>query len=84
MTASLRDHRFVAIDGVRQRAFDLISTNGFNAATVESIAALSSVSPSTVNWRVATKEALVLSTQQPSKLMERVLVTALADRASWR
>ena len=72
MTASLRDHRFVAIDGVRQRAFDLIPTNGFNVATVETVAALPSVSPSTVTSYFATKEALVPSTQQPLSLVERI------------
>lgn len=73
MTVSLRDrNRLAAMEGVRQVAFELMSTNGFNAVTVEQIAAQSSVSPSTVYRYFGTKEALVLSAQRPTKLVERV------------
>ena len=73
MTVSLRDrNRLAAMDGVRQVAFELMSTNGFSAVTVEQIAAQSSVSPSTVYRYFGTKEALVLSAQRPTKLVERV------------
>ena len=73
MTVSLRDrNRVAAMDGVRRVAFDLMSTNGFSAVTVEQIATQSSVSPSTVYRYFGTKQALVLSAQRPAKLVERV------------
>lgn len=70
--------QIAAIDGVRQRAFDLIPTNGFNVATVETVAALPSVSPTTVTSYFATKEALVPSTQQPLSLVERISRNSLS------
>lgn len=70
---SLRDrNRLAAMDGVRRVAFELMSTRGFTAVTVEQIAAQSSVSPSTVYRYFGTKEALVLSAQRPTRLVERV------------
>jgi AcrR family transcriptional regulator len=73
MTVSLRDrNRRAAIDQVRSVAFDLMSTHGFTTVTVEQIAAQSSVSPSTVYRYFGTKEALVLSADRPTKLVERV------------
>ncbi len=60
------------MDEVRRVAFELMSTNGFDAITVEQIASQSSVSPSTVYRYFGTKEALVLSAQRPTKLVERV------------
>ena len=57
---------------VRSVAFDLMSTNGFDAVTVEQIAARSSVSPSTVYRYFGTKEALVLSASRPTQLVERL------------
>ena len=73
MTVSLRDrNRLAAMDGVRRVAFELMSTKGFTAVTVEQIAAQSSVSPSTVYRYFGTKEALVLSAQRPTRLVERV------------
>lgn len=73
MTVSLRDrNRRAAIDQVRVVAFELMSANGFNAVTVEQIAARSNVSPSTVYRYFGTKEALVLSEHRPTKLVERV------------
>ena len=70
--------QIAAIDGVRQRAFDLIPTSGFNVATVETVAALPSVSPTTVTSYFATKEALVPSTQQPLSQVERVTRDSLS------
>ena len=73
MTVSLRErNRLAAMDGVRQMAFELMSTNGFSSVTVEQIAVRSSVSPSTVYRYFGTKEALVLSAQRPTTLVERV------------
>jgi AcrR family transcriptional regulator len=73
MTVSLRErNRQAAIDQVRVIAFELMSTNGFDAVTVEQIAARSNVSPSTVYRYFGTKEALVLSGHRPTRLVERV------------
>ena len=60
------------MDQVRVVAFELMSANGFTAVTVEQIAAQSNVSPSTVYRYFGTKEALVLSADRPTKLVERV------------
>lgn len=60
------------MDEVRQVAFSLMSDRGFDAVTVEQIAAQSSVSPSTIYRHFGTKEALVLSAQRPTKLVGRV------------
>lgn len=60
------------MDQVRTVAFDLMSTSGFDAVTVEQIAARSSVSPSTVYRYFGTKEALVLSASRPAQLVERL------------
>ena len=59
---------------VRSVAFDLMSASGFDAVTVEQIAAQSSVSPSTVYRYFGTKEALVLSASRPAQLVERLQV----------
>mgnify|MGYP001813092669 CR=1 FL=1 len=73
MAVSLRErNRRAAVDEVRQVAFELMSEHGFDAVTVEQIAALSSVSPSTIYRYFGTKEALVLSSRRPTKLVERV------------
>ncbi len=63
------------MDQVRAVAFDLMSTHGFDAVTVEQIAARSSVSPSTVYRYFGTKEALVLSASRPAHLVERLRET---------
>ena len=73
MAVSLRDrNRLAAMDEVRQVAFELMSEHGFDAVTVEQIAARSCVSPSTIYRYFGTKEALVISSQRPTKLIERV------------
>lgn len=73
MAVSLRDrNRLAAMDEVRQVAFELMSEHGFGAVTVEQIAARSSVSPSTIYRYFGTKEALVMSSRRPTKLVERV------------
>lgn len=60
------------MDQVRSVAFELMSANGFDAVTVEQIAARSSVSPSTVYRYFGTKEALVLSASRPVQLVQRL------------
>ena len=73
MTISLRDrNRLAAMDEVRSVAFDLMDANGFDAVTVEQIASHSSVSPSTIYRYFGTKEALVLSAQRPTLLVDRL------------
>lgn len=73
MTISLRErNRVAAIDRVRTVAFELMSANGFDAVTVEQIAAASNVSASTVYRYFGTKEALVLSSERPAQLVERL------------
>lgn len=81
MTVTLRErNRLAAMDQVRTVAFDLMSTHGFDAVTVEQIAARSSVSPSTVYRYFGTKEALVLSASRPAHLVERLRETG---EATW-
>ncbi len=63
------------MDQVRAVAFELMSTHGFDAVTVEQIAARSTVSPSTVYRYFGTKEALVLSASRPTHLVERLRET---------
>ncbi|MEP1122433.1 MAG: TetR/AcrR family transcriptional regulator [Ilumatobacter sp.] len=76
MTVTLRErNRQAAMEQVRAVAFDLMSTHGFDAVTVEQIAARSSVSPSTVYRYFGTKEALVLSSSRPAHLLERLRET---------
>lgn len=60
------------MEQVRTVAFDLMHLHGFDAVTVEQIAAATSVSPSTVYRYFGTKEALVLSTERPGQLVERL------------
>ena len=56
----------------RGAAFELMTERGFDSVTVEEIAAASSVSPSTLYRYFGTKEALVLSSQRPAALVERL------------
>lgn len=73
MAVSLRDrNRLAAMDEVREVAFELMSEHGFDAVTVEQIAARSSVSPSTIYRYFGTKEALVMNSRRPTKIVERV------------
>lgn len=73
MTGSLRErNKAAAIEQVRDVAFTLMYQHGFDAVTVEQIAAATSVSPSTVYRYFGTKEALVLSTERPVQLVERL------------
>ncbi len=60
------------MENVRTTAFELMSASGFDAVTVEQIAAQSAVSPSTVYRYFGTKEALVMSAQRPARLVERI------------
>lgn len=60
------------MEQVRTVAFDLMQTHGFGSVTVEQIAGATSVSPSTVYRYFGTKEALVLSTERPVRLVERL------------
>lgn len=73
MTGSLRErNKAAAIEQVRDVAFTLMNQHGFDAVTVEQIAAATSVSPSTVYRYFGTKEALVLSTERPLELVARL------------
>ncbi len=73
MAISLRDrNRQAAMSDVRRIAFALMEANGFEAVTVEQIAAQSSVSPSTVYRYFGTKEALVLSADRVTRLAGRL------------
>jgi AcrR family transcriptional regulator len=53
-------------------AFELMVAQGFDAVTVEQIATASNVSPSTVYRYFGTKEALVLSSDRTSAMIDRV------------
>jgi AcrR family transcriptional regulator len=73
MGISLRErNRLAAMERVRLVACDLMAANGFDAVTVEQIAARSSVSPSTVYRYFGTKEALVLSSDRAADMIDRL------------
>ncbi len=73
MTVSLRErNKTAAMAQVRTVAFELMNAHGFDAVTVEQIAAASNVTPSTVYRYFGTKEALVLSTERPGRLVARL------------
>lgn len=73
MAIGLRErNRQAAMDSVRTVAFALMETHGFDAVTVEQIAADAHVSPSTVYRYFGTKESLVLSTSRPAQLVEHL------------
>lgn len=57
---------------VKNVAFDLMASQGFDAVTVEQIAAASNVSPSTVYRYFGTKESLVLSSDRTFEMIDRV------------
>ncbi len=57
---------------VKEVAFNLMASNGFDAVTVEQIAGASDVSPSTVYRYFGTKDALVLSSDRGAKMVERL------------
>lgn len=60
------------MDNARSTAFDLMSQRGFDAVTVEEIAAATGVSPSTLYRYFGTKEALVLSSSRIARLLQRL------------
>lgn len=73
MSLGLRErNRVAAKDSARRAAFDLMTQRGFDAVTVEEIAATTGVSPSTLYRYFGTKEALVLSSSRTEQLIERL------------
>ena len=73
MEQSLRErNKQIAMQVVRESAQQLMRERGFEGVTVEQIAAASNVSPSTVYRHFGTKEALVLSSDRPTQLVDRI------------
>ena len=73
MEQSLRErNKQIAMEVVRKSARKLMREHGFEGVTVEQIASASNVSPSTVYRHFGTKEALVLSSDRPTQLVERL------------
>lgn len=65
-------NRTAAKAEVQRVAFDLIANTGFDAVTVEEVAAAAGVSPSTVYRYFGTKDALILWDERPEQLIEAV------------
>ena len=62
MSTSLRErNRLAAMRTIQERALDLFDERGFDAVTIEEIAAEAGVSPSTIYRYFGTKEGLIVS-----------------------
>lgn len=88
MTQGLRERkRRAAMDRIQDVALDLFDENGFDGVTIERIAALAEVSPSSVYRYFGTKEGIVLHDRNRAELPEllspddddRPLVDAFRD-----
>ncbi|MEL6715086.1 MAG: TetR family transcriptional regulator [Planctomycetota bacterium] len=76
---SLRDrNRRAAMRAIQDAALDLFEERGFDAVSVEDVAAAAGASPSTVYRRFGTKERLVLHDEQDARL-DAELVRALGS-----
>lgn len=78
MSTGLRERkRLAAISTIQEKALDQFDEHGFDAVTIEEIAAAADVSPSTVYRYFGTKEGLIVSDEFAS-LSEDALAELLA------